>query len=94
MNLHEHWAEVERELERARGYLPSELMENTTTGTLAQYEEFLAANELQLALEELEGVAEQSTCPPTFWVALKDAAERMELREHVSRYAQRAEAGS
>jgi hypothetical protein len=69
-------------------------MENPTTGTLAQYEEFLAANELQLALDELEGIAEQSACPPTFWVALKDAAGRMELRGHASRYAQRAKAGS
>ncbi len=50
-------------------------------GTLAEYEEFLSHNELELAWDALAAVAERSVAPPSTWESLAKAAELMELHE-------------
>ena len=90
MDLHQHWAETERQLRAARAELPAVPRQEPSLGTDDQYQGYLDANELQLALEELEGLGEQNDALPAFWNMLRTAAERMGLREHAARYARRA----
>lgn len=52
----------------------------------ALFEEYLDHNELGLALEELEALAEQVTVRGDFWGEMARAATMMELHEHVERY--------
>ena len=51
----------------------------------SRYREFLEANELELALDELEALASQTRCSPDLWRALLSAANRMGLTEHATR---------
>jgi len=53
--------------------------------TFRQYSEFIAANELELALDELEALASRTQCPPDFWRVLLSAANRMGLSKHSAR---------
>ena len=90
MNLHQHWAETERQLRAARAELSAVPHQEPSRGTDDRYQEYLDANELQLALEELEGLGDQNEATPAFWDILRTAAQRMRLREHAVRYARRA----
>jgi hypothetical protein len=90
MDLRRHWADTERQLREARAALSVVRAQDPSLGTDPQFQEFLDANELQLALEELEGLGGQTDAPPAFWSILRAAAERMELHDHAARYAERA----
>jgi hypothetical protein len=90
VDLHQHWAETERQLRAARAELSAVPHQGPSLGTDDRYQEYLDANELQLALEELEGLGEQNEASPVFWNMLRIAAERMQLSEHAVRYARRA----
>jgi hypothetical protein len=90
VDLHQHWAETERQLRAARAELSIAPHQEPSLGTDDRYQEYLDANELQLALEELEGLGQQNEASPAFWDMLRTAAERMQLREHAVRYARRA----
>src|SRR5437870_1948371 len=49
------------------------------TGTLDEFEEFLEHNELELAWDALEAVAERLNAPPSCWHLLAQAATLMDL---------------
>lgn len=53
---------------------------------LRQYYEFVEHNELELACDALEDAATGRAVGSEFWVALRDAAKKMQLDEHVARY--------
>ena len=89
MGAHQDWAETERQLELARRLLPLTLVEASAEGTLARYQEFLAANELALAMDELEGLGEQNASTAQFWGHLAEAARRMQLHGYAARYVER-----
>jgi hypothetical protein len=55
-------------------------------GTLAQYQDYLEHNELELALDELADVGVANSPPVEFWRKLCQAAENMELTEHVAKF--------
>jgi len=82
-SLQQSWEMTRADLERARNLIPSSKDESD----LAQYVEFLEANELELALDELEAIGSETACPPEFWRVLLSAAEGMHLTEHVTRLA-------
>ena len=56
---------------------------------IRQYEEFLDHNELELACDMLESFGDKHTVTREFWVALRDAAAKMQLGDAVARYEQR-----
>lgn len=86
-NLRKLWAEVIRIFENAYSLLP-ETIENNEEYPNAKknYQQFLEANELELALDELEGIGEVNNCIVDFWILLSQAASKMELEEHSKRY--------
>lgn len=47
-----------------------------------RYREWIEHNELELALEELQGFGEIHQVPRQFWVHLRDAAIEMRLAKH------------
>jgi hypothetical protein len=57
--------------------------EGTALHELKGYRAFLDHNELELALNELEAVAETRPQSPQFWTHLRDAAEEMNLVSRV-----------
>jgi hypothetical protein len=59
---------------------------------ISEYEEFLSHNELELACDMLESCAGNHTVSKEFWVALRDAAAKMELPDRVRRYEEFASA--
>jgi hypothetical protein len=83
MDLPELWAQIRADLEVARNTV---LKNAADDSAISQYEEFLAHNELELACEMLELYAETHQVSPEFWFALRDAAEKMNLRERARRY--------
>ena len=74
--LRESWARTSEYLRSARALLPPK--------GAGQFEEYLAHNELELALDELEAAGEGR--PAEFWRHLLAAAENMGLAEHAARY--------
>jgi hypothetical protein len=59
-------------------------------GTLAEFEEFLSHNELELAWDTLADVASRSNAPAAFWQKLMRAAALMQLPEKEKDAARRA----
>jgi hypothetical protein len=73
-DLRQHWADVEERLTVARRVL------DVSSAASAWFEECLDHNELGLALEALEALAEQGTVGGDFWGEMERAATMMELR--------------
>jgi hypothetical protein len=63
MNQNKSWKKTTDHLTNAFRLLPENLKEGDTE-TIASYREFLEQNELELAMEQLEGLGEQNTCSP------------------------------
>jgi hypothetical protein len=88
--LHQLWADVRRDFDRARALLPVPAAE--VEGSAARLAEWLDHNELELALNELEAMGEDNSAPPGYWEHLRSAAERMGLAEHAARLIRRSAA--
>lgn len=86
MNLEESWRTTRRHLERARSRLAG--VED------AALREYLENNELELALDELERLAEDRSCPREFWAAMAAAAAGMKLEERARGYRAKADGGN
>ena len=85
MDFSSVWAFVEADLKRARNALPESAASHES---IRQYNEFLAHNELELACGMLEAYAEECPVNRGFWLALRDAAEKMQLSDDAARYEQ------
>ena len=83
MDLPKLWAQIRADLEQARSTL---LNDAANDETISQYEEFLNHNELELACDMLESYAETHTVNREFWLALRDAAAKMELYDRARKY--------
>jgi hypothetical protein len=86
MNLEESWNITRQHLEAARSLLPSDLEEDAEFGILKRFDEWLYHNELELALDELEGLGELNGCTTAYWKELLAAAENMKLQKQGVRY--------
>ena len=82
------WTLIRADLSRARDLLPNS---SKSQQSLGQYYEFVEHNELELACEVLEQAAKDRTVGSEFWLALRDAAKKMQLDDYVTRYERRAE---
>lgn len=82
------WEITRRHLQAARALLPSHLIEypESECGSLKGFEEFLAYNELELALNQLAGMGEANGCSVEFWQELTLAAENMKLVKKADYY--------
>jgi len=82
----ELWRSIEVDLARARQTLPEVAAHHEA---VRAYEEFIDHNELELACDALERYAEDYLVSREFWLALRDAAVKMELLDRASRYEQK-----
>lgn len=82
------WESIKADLRRARNLLPNCLEDQHDLSRY--YEEFLENNELELACDALEDSAKDRAVSGEFWLALRDAAEKMQLDEHAARFEKRA----
>jgi hypothetical protein len=88
--LIKQWKIIRSHLEHARRLMPPQVRENAgevpdhDLATLAAYEDSLDHNELELALDQLEGLGELNECPGGFWRSLEKAAELMELHKRAA----------
>jgi hypothetical protein len=89
-NLEASWSKIREHLRSARSLLPESSVKDSARGSLANFDQFLDHNELELALDEIEGVGEQSAPPAEFWLALSDAAAQMGLGDRATQLASRA----
>src|SRR5262249_34146288 len=80
MNYHQLWSLIRADPIRARGTLSDAAEKHEY---IAQYQEFLDHNELELACDRLEAYGENHGVCREFWLALRDAASKMELSDHV-----------
>lgn len=80
------WDKIEKHLNKAFNLLPQNPIDNQEDERVNQFHEFLNANELELALDELEGLSEVNKVTNEFWEELFEAASLMELKEHKERY--------
>ena len=80
--LWKQWGIVTALLEDARRYLVSapKFAEHGST-SLIQFDEYLAHNELGLALEEMASLGRGMECKAMFWRELQQAAQVMELND-------------
>ena len=83
MDLPKLWAQIRADLEQARITL---LNDAANDKAISQYEEFLNHNELELACDMLESYAETHAVNKEFWLALRDAAAKMELYDRARKY--------
>jgi hypothetical protein len=95
--LIKQWRSARSCLEHAQQQLPSPVRENSgeipeyELATLAAYREFLDYNELELALDQLEGLGELNECPSSSWHNLEKAALVMGLNERAATLHRRLE---
>lgn len=86
MNLRESWASTERDLARACQMLPDDAGNHEA---ISRYREYVEHNELELACDALEQYGNEHPVPEEFWIALRDAALNMGLKDNASRFASR-----
>ncbi len=77
------WNQIEADLQRAYRTLPLSSVNNIA---LSEFKEFIEHNELELACDTLEAYAEDHLVSQQFWLALRDAARKMQLEERAVRY--------
>ena len=86
MSQLEKWETIERELRAAYRLLPENIVESDYGYRESDFLSFIEANELLLAMEELDGVIENNPSPGReFWKHLLKAAELME-QPHANHY--------
>jgi uncharacterized protein YjcR len=83
MELPKLWALIEADLIRARKMLPSSAAGDPT---IREFEGFMDHNELQLACDMLEHYGKHNLVSAEFWLALRDAATKMQLADRASQY--------
>ncbi|WP_146584328.1 hypothetical protein [Posidoniimonas polymericola] len=88
-SLRKLWAQIEGDLRRAEQLLPSSAANHNS---VVEYRTYLDHNELELACDMLEHYAEEHQVNDAFWLALADAADKMELTDRAAYY--RSEAGA
>jgi len=96
--MHERWEEITELLRQARECLPTQPGDGKhvpapvglLTGSLEEFEEFLAQNELELAWDALAAVAERAGASPDWWRKLAQAARLMELPDKEATASKRA----
>ena len=86
MSLHASWKRTAAHLNDARRELPADPVTGEEGGTLSMFQEYLDVNELELALDELEGLATSNPTTTHFWYSLRAAASEMGLERHLDRY--------
>ena len=86
MDLPDLWASIEADLARARSTLPDD---SANHESICEYQDFLNHNELELACDMLEDYAKDHQVSREFWLALCDAATRMQL-PRANRYKENA----
>jgi hypothetical protein len=84
--LESSWTRTRQNLESAFAQLPASPKVGEDGGTVTLYREYLEQNELELALDELEMLAEANSVPTAFWQSLLEAALEMNLTSHAQRY--------
>lgn len=86
------WKVIRWHLEQARCMLPAPTRENFgelvdhDLASLAEYQENLDHNELELALDQLEGLGDLNDCPGGFWRDLEKAADLMGLDKRAATF--------
>jgi len=88
--FHELWASIGVDLTRARETLPDVAADHEA---IRAYQEYLDHNELELACDNLERYAESHPASQEFWLALRNAATKMELSHRAFRYGQKISNG-
>jgi hypothetical protein len=83
------WKSIEADLLRAEGSLGEE---GSDDPIIKQFREFLEHNELELACSALADYGEIHPAAAEFWIALRDAANKMQLPDRVEAYERYAEA--
>jgi len=78
-----NWVTTDRYLEAASREVEAE--------RLARYTDLLSDNELELALDELEGIGYEAPRSASYWQNLLGAADNMGLDKHAARYRRRAD---
>jgi hypothetical protein len=79
------WGKVQVHLEAAARLLPKHPRVGDDGGTIENYRNFLAHNELGLALDELEALGEANEVSESYWRELASAADLMELEIEAAR---------
>ena len=85
-DLERSWLITRGHLSSALAYLPPEPVGGDEGWSLPRYQEWLAHNELELALDELAGLGEANMAPKEFWHALAAAANNMGLKDRAKAY--------
>ena len=86
MSLQQTWAAIERELMAAYRLLPEDVIESGNGYREKDFLSYIDANELLLAMEELDGVIEDNPSPgKEFWSHLINAAKLMN-HNHAIKY--------
>jgi hypothetical protein len=84
------WGIAEANLKDARRFLlDTAPLAAEDTASLANFDEYLAHNELGLALEEIADIGSKYACAAAFWKRLEAAAEAMERRDSALLYRER-----
>ena len=87
--LNQSWERTRSHLGRATALLPPDAAQSDSAGRIDRYFEYLGHNELQLALDELEGIGENNEVSNEYWLELRSAAQEMGLEVSVQRIDQR-----
>lgn len=85
MSLFKSWEITRKHLLRAAEFFEREKLTSEELLFLESFKEFVEYNELGLAFDDLESLAETALCPKDFWQEMLLAAEQMNLPEAMQR---------
>lgn len=83
--LEQRWAVTRARLDEAFRLVQTLRSDPEAESCFARYREEIDYNELELALDALQHLAESSSLPPSAWEAFAVAAESMDLTERAAR---------
>ncbi len=79
--LEKSWKITRTYLAAARALAPADSSSNKSIALLKSHDENLSHNELELALDDLETLGEETNCGREYWLALVAAADQMGLQQ-------------
>jgi hypothetical protein len=79
------WKKSKSFLQNARSYISNDRLDNHQLQILKDFDEYIECNELGLAFDQLEFLAENIDLPVEFWKKMFLAAKQMELENKAQR---------
>ena len=91
MNLVSNWEITKQHLDNAFSFIPTNGLSENDLSFIKDFNDYIYHNELKLAFDSLDELAEINKLPKEFWKEMILAARQMKLEKHIQRCQEKLE---